>query len=210
MGIALLVAAVAVAALIMVAVIGSFFMFPMGSAAPEQAPSACAAPLAAANGSQPPAGGAAGAPFAAADESMRAESPTPTGGQAGAHETGGAAGQNLLRDAAVGGAVVLVLAAFGAYLVITRRQGAEFEIPDAEVHRALSSETRLGLLHELQARDLTPTDLSTRVGKSKATVVEHLDRLIDFGFVERKEEEGKKFVFYGLTRKGKEVLRRAG
>jgi DNA-binding transcriptional ArsR family regulator len=122
----------------------------------------------------------------------------------------GAGGSNALRDAAVGGVVVLVLAAFGAYIVITRRPEQEMGVSEAELHRALSSETRVALMKELMQRDLTPTDLSTKVGKSKATVVEHLDRLRDNGFVEKKEEEGKKFVFYGLTRKGKEVLRRAG
>ncbi len=127
------------------------------------------------------------------------------------HESSGIAGwADTARPYAAGGAVILVLAAFGAYVVITKRQGVEFEIPDAEMHRALSSDTRLGLMRELQARDLTPTDLSTRVGKSKATVVEHLDRLMDAGFVEKKEEAGRKFVFYGLTRKGKEILRQAG
>jgi len=78
------------------------------------------------------------------------------------------------------------------------------------MHRALSSETRIALLRELQQRDLTPTDLSTKVGKSKATVVEHLDKLMEAGFVEKKEEEGKKFVFYKLTGRGKDVLRKGG
>jgi len=116
---------------------------------------------------------------------------------------------SLMRDAAIGGAVIFVLAAFGAYVIVTRRPESE-QMPEAELHRALSSETRIALLKELMQRDLTPTDLSTKVGKSKATVVEHLDRLRDNGFVEKKEEEGRKFVFYGLTRKGKDVLRRAG
>lgn len=107
------------------------------------------------------------------------------------------------------GAVLLLFAAFVLFSIMNRRAPEE-GYGEVETHRALSSETRLALMRELQLRDLTPTDLSTKVGRSKATVVEHLERLVDAGFVEKKEEEGKKFVFYGLTGKGKAILRQAG
>jgi len=101
-------------------------------------------------------------------------------------------------------AAVAIIAAFGAMLIINPRR--EY---DADIHRALGSETRVMLMKELASRDLTPTDLSTKVGKSKATVVEHLDRLREAELVEKIEVDGKKFVFYRLTPKGKDAMRAA-
>ncbi len=77
--------------------------------------------------------------------------------------------------------------------------------------RLLENETRSGILQELSDADRIPTDLSNKLGKSKATVVEHLSALSSAGFVERIETPGKKYVFYRLTRKGKiALLKRAG
>ena len=74
----------------------------------------------------------------------------------------------------------------------------------------LSNETRAGILQELDAADKIPTDLSNKLGKSKATIVEHLDTLLSAGFVERIATPGKKYVFYRLTRKGKfAILKKA-
>jgi len=111
--------------------------------------------------------------------------------------------------AAVSIGVLLLFTAFVVLSILNRRP-PEPEHDEAEMHRTLSSETRIALLRELRQRDLTPTDLSLRLGKSKATVVEHLNKLVEAGFVEKKEEEGKKFVFYRLTRKGKAVLGAGG
>ncbi|MDD5317171.1 MAG: winged helix-turn-helix domain-containing protein [Candidatus ainarchaeum sp.] len=103
-----------------------------------------------------------------------------------------------------------VLAAFVVFTVMARRPGSAFDLEDdTDMHRALSSSTRMDLMRELVQRDLTPTDLSARVGKSKATVVEHLDRLIDAKLVEKIEREGKKYVFYRATPKGRLLVRRA-
>jgi DNA-binding transcriptional ArsR family regulator len=104
---------------------------------------------------------------------------------------------------------IILLAAFLAFSIMMRRPEEE-GVDEALVHRTLSSETRVGILNELQRGERTPTDLSSRLGKSKATVVEHLDRLISAQLVEKIENEGKKFVFYRLTPRGKAVLRRAG
>jgi len=120
-------------------------------------------------------------------------------------------GTDYLRYIGGAAAAVIVLAGLITFTIMTRRMGdqePEFEGP--EMHKALSSGTRVALLKELGQRSLTPTDLSTKVGKSKATIVEHLDRLIAAQLVEKIEEEGKKYVFYRLTPKGKAVLRRAG
>jgi DNA-binding MarR family transcriptional regulator len=68
------------------------------------------------------------------------------------------------------------------------------------------SDSRLALLSQLQTADRIPTDISTRLGKSKATVVEQLDGLVTAGLVERVSEPGRKFVFYRLTRAGRQAL----
>ncbi|MDE1798157.1 MAG: winged helix-turn-helix transcriptional regulator [Candidatus Micrarchaeota archaeon] len=68
------------------------------------------------------------------------------------------------------------------------------------------SDSRMALLQELREVDRIPTDLSERLGKSKATVVEQLDGLVQSGLVERVETPGRKFVFYRLTRRGKQAL----
>ena len=73
----------------------------------------------------------------------------------------------------------------------------------------LSSPTRLNILNELSQNDKIPTDLSNRIGKSKATVIEHLERLRETGFVEKVQQQGKKFVYYRITSKGKTALIRS-
>lgn len=105
------------------------------------------------------------------------------------------------------GAFIAVIIA--AYLLIHQRQ-VQLEV-DPQTERLLENETRSGILEELESADKIPTDLSVKLGKSKATIVEHLDTLLQAGFVEKLATPGKKFVFYRLTRKGKQaLLRRAG
>lgn len=105
------------------------------------------------------------------------------------------------------GAFIAVIIA--AYLLIHQRQ-VQFEL-DPQTERLLENETRAGIMEELESSDKIPTDLSVKLGKSKATIVEHLDALLEAGFVEKLATPGKKFVFYRLTRKGKQaLLRRAG
>ncbi len=103
------------------------------------------------------------------------------------------------------GAVVAIVVL--SYLTLQQRQ-LHFE-PREE--RLLENETRAGIVRELSVADRIPTDLSSKLGKSKATVSEHLDELVTAGFVERVATPGRKFVFYRLTQKGKQaLLRRAG
>ncbi len=105
------------------------------------------------------------------------------------------------------GAFVLVIVA--SYLVLQQRQ-AQVQL-DPQEERLLENRTRAGIMEELSAADKIPTDLSARLGKSKATVVEHLEALLSAGFVERLATPGRKFVYYRLTRKGRQaLLRRAG
>ena len=98
-------------------------------------------------------------------------------------------------------AVVIV-----SYLILQQRQETvQLEISPQE-ERLLQNGTRAGIMEQLEGADRIPTDLSAKLGKSKATVVEHLETLVDAGFVEKLATPGKKFVYYRLTQKGKRML----
>jgi len=102
------------------------------------------------------------------------------------------------------GALFAVIVA--SYLLL-QQKGPEITPQDLQL---LSNETRSGILQELEVADKIPTDLSNKLGKSKATVVEHLETLATAGFVEKIATPGKKYVFYRLTHKGKTaILRKA-
>ena len=104
------------------------------------------------------------------------------------------------------GAFLAVLVA--SYLILQSRQEP---LIDAATERLLENPTRAGIMEELSSADKIPTDISARLGKSKASVVEHLAALSEAGLVERIATPGKKFVFYKLTQKGRQILlRRAG
>jgi DNA-binding MarR family transcriptional regulator len=103
-----------------------------------------------------------------------------------------------------------LLAAFLAgiiatYLALQSRQHMAM-VPEEE--RLLQNETRAGIMEELSVADKIPTDLSNRLNKSKAAVVEHLGALMEAGLVERIETPGKKFVYYRITQKGRQLLLR--
>lgn len=72
--------------------------------------------------------------------------------------------------------------------------------------KALSSTTRLRMLHELLEGEATPTELSERVDRSKSTVASHLDVLVDAGLVEKDAVEGRRRVEYSPTRKARVIL----
>ncbi len=104
------------------------------------------------------------------------------------------------------GAFLLVIIA--SYLILQNRHEPML---DAATEKLLDNPTRAGIMEELSSADKIPTDISAKLGKSKASVVEHLSALMDAGLVERIATPGKKFVFYKLTQKGRQVLlRRAG
>jgi len=74
---------------------------------------------------------------------------------------------------------------------------------DEEVLKSLVSDTRREILSE---GDRTPSDLSRMLDKSKSTIVEHLEKLINAGLVEKIERPGYKWVFYSLTKKGESYV----
>ncbi len=70
---------------------------------------------------------------------------------------------------------------------------------------ALASETRIKILKKLGERRMTLTELSRELGISKTAVKEHLDKLVQAGLV-KKVDEGRKWVYYELTEKGRAIL----
>ena len=76
---------------------------------------------------------------------------------------------------------------------------------DRKVLFALASNTRIKMLKKLRKRRMTLTELSKELNISKTAVKEHLDKLVEAGLVER-TDEGRKWIYYGLTEKGKNVL----
>lgn len=79
-------------------------------------------------------------------------------------------------------------------------------IIDRDVLKVLSVDTRMDILKILSEGARTPSDISKKLGKSDATIVEHLDSMVKVGIVKKVEQPGKKWVFYTLTERGKGIL----
>jgi DNA-binding transcriptional ArsR family regulator len=77
---------------------------------------------------------------------------------------------------------------------------------DAEAFKALASDTRLHILKALDARPLTVSELSRLLELNKATVFEHLKQLMAADLAKREDDPARKWVYYRLTWKGKNVL----
>jgi len=118
--------------------------------------------------------------------------------------------QDLSALAIIPAGVILAFLALFTALNIMKRYSPQAEVGDAGVYRALSSDTRIGILNTLLEGERTPTDISTKLNKSKATIVEHLDKLREANLVEKIEVDGKKWVFYKLTPRGKSVIKKGG
>ena len=76
---------------------------------------------------------------------------------------------------------------------------------DKETFKALASGTRVDILKLLGQRRHMQTEIASALNLSTPTVKEHLDALEKAGLVER-HEEGRKWKYYSLTKKGKGVL----
>lgn len=57
----------------------------------------------------------------------------------------------------------------------------------------------------LLERNHTLTELSTKLGMSAPTIKEHANILVSSGIIEQKDE-GRKWKYYSLTRKGRDIL----
>ena len=135
---------------------------------------------------------------------------TPSGPSQPPGEGNAGENQNLSQLWVIPVSVVAVLLALFIVLSIVKKYSFQREEEDSGLYRALSSETRMQILNTLMEGERTPTDISSKLNKSKATIVEHLDKLREADLVEKIEVDGRKWVFYKLTPRGKSIIKRGG
>jgi DNA-binding transcriptional ArsR family regulator len=78
---------------------------------------------------------------------------------------------------------------------------------DAETFKALASSTRLTVLKALDERRKTLTELAHELQLNKATVHEHLQLLLAADLVRKRDDEGRKWIYYELTWTGQGILK---
>ncbi len=71
--------------------------------------------------------------------------------------------------------------------------------------KALSSESRTTILKMLAERNYTLSELSAKTGMAAPTVKQHATILAETGLIELRDE-GRKWKYYALTRRGRDVL----
>jgi DNA-binding transcriptional ArsR family regulator len=76
---------------------------------------------------------------------------------------------------------------------------------DKKSFMALASESRIELLKKLDERRMTLSELARELQMSKPAVLKHLEKLIEAGLVKKNEDE-RKWIYYSLTLKGKNIL----
>ncbi len=76
--------------------------------------------------------------------------------------------------------------------------------------KVLASGTRVEILKNLKARNYTVSELAQRLGHSKSTLHEHLERLMDANLIEKADNYTDKWVYYRLSRRGKELFADSG
>ncbi len=92
------------------------------------------------------------------------------------------------------------------YMLIT--QESELTL-DKEQLKILASDTRLEILKLLANRNHTVSELATKLGHSKSTIHEHINRLVEAGLIERVNSGyANKWVYYRLTKKGMQLFDR--
>lgn len=73
--------------------------------------------------------------------------------------------------------------------------------------KTLLCDSRIKILKSLKERRKTIAELSRELNLSKSTIHEHLAKLMEIGFVERKTNPNRKWVYYELTEKGHSFLK---
>ncbi len=71
--------------------------------------------------------------------------------------------------------------------------------------RVLASNTRIDILKLLDESQYTVSDISRKLDMNKATVHEHLSKLMEVGLV-KKDDSPRKWVYYSLSWKGRNLL----
>lgn len=78
---------------------------------------------------------------------------------------------------------------------------------DKEQLRVLASDTRLEILKLLAKRNHNISELAAKLGYSKSTIYEHINRLAEAGLIEKVNSGfANKWVYYRLTRKGVQLF----
>jgi len=77
---------------------------------------------------------------------------------------------------------------------------------DKETFKALASDARLEILKTLDGRKMNLSEISRKTNLNKATVHEHLTKLVGAGLVKKIEREGHKWTYYKLSWKGSNLL----
>ncbi len=77
---------------------------------------------------------------------------------------------------------------------------------DMETFKALASPTRLQVLRCLDERRKTLAEITKELELNKATVHEHLGILVATGLVKKRDDEGRKWIYYELTWQGERLL----
>lgn len=76
---------------------------------------------------------------------------------------------------------------------------------DRNTFKALAADTRIRILKELNKKRKTQSELANILKMSTSTIKEHLDNLESVSLV-RKIDEGYKWKYYELTKKGKNII----
>jgi DNA-binding transcriptional ArsR family regulator len=71
--------------------------------------------------------------------------------------------------------------------------------------KALSADSRVNILKNLNHRRMTLSELSKKLSLKNSTVKEHCSILVNAGLIE-KIDEGRKWKYYELTNNGKQVI----
>jgi len=81
----------------------------------------------------------------------------------------------------------------------------EFRV-SKDLMKAVSADTRTQILKALENRQMTASELSRYLDKHVTTVAEHLGLLHSANLIERIERPGRKWIYYKLSRSGKQIL----
>lgn len=81
------------------------------------------------------------------------------------------------------------------------------ELPiDVDLIKVLASDSRRDILRLLGERRRTLTELAQALGLKKATVLEHLKKLVDSGLIRRIDENERLWIYYELTPRGRRLV----
>ena len=77
---------------------------------------------------------------------------------------------------------------------------------DRDTFKALASDARLEIIKALDGRKLNLSEIARKTNLNKATVHEHLTKLLEAELVKKIERDGHKWTYYKLSWKGSSLL----